>query len=58
MEKIPNINDEVLVLCGALNGKQGRVIEAGNKAVKLQLPSLGYHLVAEVPFEKLRDDNT
>jgi len=48
LEMMPAINDQVQIINGILEGQHGTVTEVGAKTVKLMLPSLGFHLVAEV----------
>lgn len=43
-----NLNDKVRVVCGPLMSLEGNVLEIKNKSVKVLLPSLGYHMVAEL----------
>jgi transcription antitermination factor NusG len=49
LEKIAvNMNDRVKISNGPLMAREGDVIEVRNRTVKVQLPSLGYALTAEV----------
>jgi transcription antitermination factor NusG len=49
LEKINvNMNDRVKISDGPLMAREGNVIEVRNRTVKVQLPSLGYALTAEV----------
>jgi transcription antitermination factor NusG len=49
LEKIGvNMNDRVKISDGPLMAREGNVIEVRNRTVKVQLPSLGYALTAEV----------
>lgn len=41
-------NDKVRILNGPLTALEGEVVEVKNKTVKVSLPTLGYHLVAEI----------
>ena len=43
-----NLNDTVRVIGGPLMSMEGNVLEVRNKSVKVLLPSLGYHMVAEI----------
>lgn len=50
-------HDKVRVVAGPLMLMEGEVIEVKNKTVKVSLPSLGYHLIAEIEktnIEKLK----
>lgn len=49
-----NVNDRVCILSGPFLDHQGKVIEVTNKLVKVQLPSLGYALVAQVARENVK----
>jgi len=52
-------HDKIRVLNGALMFLEGEVVEVKNKTVKVLLPSIGYHLVAEVEktnIEKIKTD--
>ncbi|TKK64632.1 UpxY family transcription antiterminator [Ilyomonas limi] len=46
-------NDKVRILNGPLTALEGEVVEVKNKTVKVLLPSLGYHLLAEVEKENI-----
>jgi transcription antitermination factor NusG len=49
LEKINvNMNDRVRISSGPLMAREGDVIEVRSKTVKVQLPTLGYALTAEV----------
>ena len=49
LEKIDvNLHDRVRISSGPLMAREGDVIEVRNKTVKVQLPSLGYAMTAEV----------
>ncbi|OQP56029.1 antitermination protein NusG [Niastella yeongjuensis] len=49
LEKIHvNMHDRVRIASGPLMAREGDVIEVRSKTVKVQLPSLGYALTAEV----------
>ncbi|MEP6746609.1 MAG: UpxY family transcription antiterminator [Bacteroidota bacterium] len=43
-----NIHDKIKITNGALIFREGNVIEVQSKSVRVFLPSLGYHLIAEV----------
>jgi transcription termination/antitermination protein NusG len=43
-----NVNDMVRVINGPLMEHEGRVLSVKNKTVKINLPSLGYMMVAEI----------
>lgn len=43
-----SLNDTVRVVCGPLMSMEGNVLEVRNRSVKVLLPSLGYHMVAEI----------
>ena len=49
--------DEVSVAAGPLMDHKGRVLEIGNKTVKVRIESLGYELVAYVDKKKVVKDN-
>lgn len=49
-----SVNDRVCITTGPFLNQQGRVIEVTNKLVKLQLPSLGFALVAQVARESVK----
>jgi Transcription antiterminator len=48
------VNDNVRIIYGPLLDQQGRIREVNSKTVKVELPSLGYALVAQVPKEHIR----
>lgn len=49
LEKIHvNMHDRVRISSGPLMAQEGDVIEVRSKTVKVQLPTLGYALIAEV----------
>lgn len=49
LEKIHvNVNDEVKIIYGPLNTREGKVVEVQTNYVKIILPSLGYSLYAQV----------
>ena len=50
---VMNINDTVRVVNGPLGSLEGNVIEVKNRTVKVLLPSLGYHIIAEVTKENI-----
>jgi transcription antitermination factor NusG len=43
-----NINDTIRVINGPLMEQQGQVVSFKNKSIKVQLPSLGYMMYAEI----------
>ena len=43
-----NINDTIKVINGPLMEQQGQVVAFKNKSIKVQLPSLGYMMYAEI----------
>src|ERR1700729_4090597 len=43
-----NINDTIRVINGPLMEQQGQVVSFKNKSIKIQLPSLGYMMYAEI----------
>lgn len=49
-----NIDDKVCVITGPFMDKKGRVVEVTNKLMKVQLPSLGFVLVAQVAKETVK----
>ena len=49
-----NINDNVQVLSGPLMELEGKVIALKSRTVKIELPSLGYMMQAEVSMENVR----
>ena len=49
-----NVNDRVRILTGPFIDQQGKVLEITNKLVKVQLPSLGFVLVAQVARESVK----
>jgi transcription antitermination factor NusG len=49
-----SINDRVCIMTGPFLDQQGRVIEITNKLVKVQLPSLGFAMVAQVARESVK----
>lgn len=57
IEKDILFHDKVRILNGPLMMLEGEVLEVKNKSVKVLLPSLGYHLIAEIEktnIEKLQ----
>lgn len=49
LEKIRvNLNDTVRILDGPLVNVQGQVVSIGNTKIRMQLPSLGYVMTAEI----------
>lgn len=51
IEKIPvnvSVDDKVTIVHGPLIHKEGRVVQVLNNFVKVELPSIGYSLVAKV----------
>jgi transcription antitermination factor NusG len=49
-----SVNDRVCIMTGPFLDQQGRVIEITNKLVKVQLPSLGFAMVAQVARESVK----
>jgi transcription antitermination factor NusG len=49
-----SVNDRVCIITGPFLDQQGRVVEVTNKLVKVQLPSLGFALVAQVARESVK----
>lgn len=49
-----SVNDRVRIITGPFLDQQGRVVEVTNKLVKVQLPSLGFALVAQVARESVK----
>jgi transcription antitermination factor NusG len=49
-----SVNDRVCIITGPFLAQQGRVVEVTNKIVKVQLPSLGFALVAQVARESVK----
>ncbi len=57
VEKSIHSHDKVRILQGPLMMLEGEVLEVKSKSVKVLLPSLGYHLIAEIEktnIEKLK----
>ncbi|MEJ7768278.1 MAG: UpxY family transcription antiterminator [Chitinophagaceae bacterium] len=49
LEKIKvNVNDKVRIISGPLMTREGEILEAKSRTVKVFLPSLGYAMIAEV----------
>jgi transcription antitermination factor NusG len=49
-----NIDEKVCIITGPFMDKKGRVVEVTNKLVKVQLPSLGFILVAQMAKETVK----
>jgi transcription antitermination factor NusG len=49
-----SVNDRVCIITGPFLDQQGKVVEVTNKLVKVQLPSLGFALVAQVARESVK----
>ena len=43
-----NVDDHIRVTGGPLHSREGNVIEVRNSTVKIYLPTLGYHMLAQV----------
>jgi transcription antitermination factor NusG len=46
-------NDRVQIQKGSLMNWEGRVLEVSNKIVKVELPSIGYNMVAQVEISNI-----
>ena len=58
LEKIAvNINDTVKITKGPFMHKQGTIIEVNNNTVKIEIPSIGYALVAKVSKASIELNN-
>jgi len=49
-----SVNDRVCIMTGPFLDQHGRVIEITNKLVKVQLPSLGFAMVAQIARESVK----
>ena len=55
LEKITvNVKDKVKIVNGPLMEMEGEVVSVNNKTVRVNLPTLGYFLAAEVEINNLR----
>lgn len=43
-----NINDAVKIVQGPLIHREGRIVQVNNNSVKVELPSIGYALIAQI----------
>lgn len=48
-----SLNDEVKVITGPLMHQEGKVVQISNNTVKIELPSMGYALIATVSKEHI-----
>jgi transcription antitermination factor NusG len=46
-------NDQIRIIDGPFKNQEGKVIELNNKSVKVELPSLGFMMIAEVATNKV-----
>lgn len=45
---VVNVNDAVKITQGPLIHREGRIVQVNNSSVKIELPSIGYALVAQI----------
>ncbi|MBN8790587.1 MAG: UpxY family transcription antiterminator, partial [Terrimonas sp.] len=45
---VVNVNDAVKITQGPLIHREGRIVQVNNNSVKIELPSIGYALVAQI----------